>query len=1527
MVDNNIRRLIPDAQTLALLSAGQTVTTLTDDALNKIPSGPALPSRADGALLTETLAHPLPIPTNYYMTAGQRRQIPDIATFLGMTNAGAKVQHVASADLNAIPLGPILPSRGEGLVYQGTGNVYAEVMQGGKKRAVPDATTLRDAGYDFHTLLPISKVDLAQIPDGAPFPSTSRFLHPPASKVPLVLLPVRLETRFQQNELWLRVYPDDIHINSFEPVLTASESTARANYLAAAKEGTASAQAAFTALARQYGPERAAYIASANAQPGTKAKQWDVAPFTNVLPERWVVIGYQGNAAGQVLTVGPPIADKLAVGPDPSIASVSTDDGMRWISDFNRAIQVGMAFRIPLTGAQQRGFNRLVVLGLQSTVDPASAATRLNNLLQAHHYTDGLELLPLNAPTNNTEDLNSAFTSNDPNFTQLYSVEQGPPLCPSRATGDGDRLARALGIPATALAHIKGADGGQDEQAKAMNTVLWPATWGYYLEQLVTGAVQTPDVILPEARDHFNAHVRAGGHFPILRVGRQPYGILPVSWSSQWKPLEGRALDPPLVSLLTTMRTNFENSVANVPRLSGASDPESALVSILGMSPSSASFAVRPLVGPEYNFTYWRFVHAEIGKAFYSALTAKSLADTAQFSGVMSGTRLANATFVPQSRPLSDVVIAPPPLAGLPAPAYIGQLAPLGWQALRDFAMPPTPVPLLLLLLRHAALRQYLDTAAGLLSQSGQMTPNEKLDAELIGISMQPRTTPWDLLTRTIPGKGPAGTYLDGAKQDTTTGAFAEFWAAFNQLLTLSAQALDDAVREVMDLAAYRFDAWVTSLAHFRLDTLRQATPQGGIVIGAYGWLENVRPQPSANASAGYIHAPSLAHATSAAVLRSGYLSHKNGSPGPFQIDLSSDSVRLGLHLLDGVRTGQSLGALLGYRFERTLHETGLDQYIYHLRTVAPLTNSAAEEVVDGLSLLRQFQTDPQFWSHPGLPPVGADRTGLISAFAVLDRALDSVADLSLSESVHQLTKGNTIRAGAVLDAIASGDTLPPDLDVVKTPRSGTAFTHRLLGISTTTTAPGWTVTARAQAEPHLNAWAAALLGDPSRVHGRAQYKDATGKVLASIEIPLNKLALSPLDLLAIPAAAGIPAELAARFQLAAQRPTTVPATAAITILSSRDPSWPHTTLSVDEFLILLRSLANLINAARALEPTDLVQPGNSSGAIDNVDLQQRADAAEKQLNAAHTALTSATPSTANLVTAANFGVSGALATLDPAQLSAQRAAAAAELANRIQTLLQQEKNFMRASATPEVARDFDTTRLTTIFGAAFKVLPLLSTDTSTKWQSFWANSTALQGNDPLASVQWLQRMSRLHAGVGRLENLLLYAESVAPASIGGLQVAQLPATAGDRWIALSQTNTSPTARLSLVAYSPAPFVAGARVAGLAIDDWIEVLPSAQQITGVSFQCQDPTARAPQSILLAVPPDDFPEWTLESLEGSVLDALDLAKLRAVDPDALGAFGHYLPALYFALNSGGGPIVDTISIDFASNLSTTALRNS
>jgi len=280
------------------------------------------------------------------------------------------------------------------------------------------------------------------------------------------------------------------------------------------KRGRDSARIAFAGLARQYGATRAAWIASSDVPAGLKPQQWSHPPITNVLPERWIVIGYQGNAAGQVLAVGPAIKDSLQVGPSPTSSGTLSDPEVKWIIDFNTAIQAGMAFshRIDSRAAKRVQPNRGA--GLEN----GTRAARLSN--QAWRLATGASLLGWSA-TACPEHANQQYPGrergfsppNEPTMTMFFALEQGPSLCPSRPTGDGDRLARALNIAPAIFSHVKGANGSQDEVACAMNTVMWPATWGYYLSHLVNGSVPNPDVIVPAARDHFAAAVRAARTF------------------------------------------------------------------------------------------------------------------------------------------------------------------------------------------------------------------------------------------------------------------------------------------------------------------------------------------------------------------------------------------------------------------------------------------------------------------------------------------------------------------------------------------------------------------------------------------------------------------------------------------------------------------------------------------------------------------------------------------------------------------------------------------------------------------------------------------------------------------------------------------------------------------------------------------------------------------------------------------------------------------------------------------------------
>ena len=145
------------------------------------------------------------------------------------------------------------------------------------------------------------------------------------------------------------------------------------------------------------------------------------------------------------------------------------------------------------------------------------------------------------------------------------------------------------------------------------------------------------------------------------------------------------------------------------------------------------------------------------------------------------------------------------------------------------------------------------------------------------------------------------------------------------------------------------------------------------------------------------------------------------------------------------------------------------------------------------------------------------------------------------------------------------------------------------------------------------------------------------------------------------------------------------------------------------------------------------------------------------------------------------------------------------------------------------------------------------------------------------------------------------------------LTIAQLPYDADDRWVGLplEAGKSLPGGKLSLAVQSAAPVDVRQPLAGLLIDEWVEVVPSATETTGIAFQYDQPNAAPPQTILVAVPPEVDSPWTVWSLQQVLLETLDLARIRAVDPDALDEVGHYLPALYFACNTAG----DTVSTDF------------
>jgi hypothetical protein len=535
---------------------------------------------------------------------------------------------------------------------------------------------------------------------------------------PLVLLPVRLETRYADAGavLRIRVLPDDCAVDSHEPALTDDERRLASAYRDAPADQR---EERWRELVERFGAERAAWLSTAADEPEARTAAWTRAPRCRVLPSRWHAFGYKDGR--RVLSArGEPIPDELALGPDPIAPAPQGDAGMRWLVDFESALAVGMALRVALPPAARGRLDRLVVIGVKEAAPGSSGATagaeRLTGLLAASRYTRGLGFAAEGTPTNNTSDGAAGFNSGQ-------VPPPLPPGPPSPAAPGSNRalVAEALGVPDHVFAGIEGADAGASLNAgrRAMNAALWPATWGYFLEQAMSPLV--PRAAIDAVRAHFVDHVRACGPLPVLRIGNQPYGLIVATPLSRWQP---RGADAPagLVSLLNRARPLWAASTPNVPRVHRAGDRPSTeeLLAVLSVQPFSLTYRGRSVLGPDYVEAAWRFIRQPLSDAWWQAQRQEPRA-VLDALAVPGTPRTARSTFGPGffgfAGPHVEAGDGGPLKANYPHWLSRPDLA--GYRSVRDesfreIAQLPAPRPLLYLLARHGLLLEYRLAGAAL---------------------------------------------------------------------------------------------------------------------------------------------------------------------------------------------------------------------------------------------------------------------------------------------------------------------------------------------------------------------------------------------------------------------------------------------------------------------------------------------------------------------------------------------------------------------------------------------------------------------------------------------------------------------------------------------------------------------------------------------------------------------------------------------------------------------------------------------
>jgi hypothetical protein len=875
---------------------------------------------------------------------------------------------------------------------------------------------------------------------------------------PIALLPMRLETRYvtspgQPTELRIRVYPDDINTIDHEAAPTAEEADAAMAYWRAVyAHDDAEAARLLRDMTTRSGRGRARWLlrtlTPTNPVPaaGVEAAP-EFAPLQTIdplakatravlLPERWCAIGYAAGRREVFRVWGKTIPDELVLSPD----WLATDDpqallaGDRaWMVDYDAALANGMA--ITVTQAQieaspildRRGFDlatgtieRLVVVGFEWTRNATDSAAALTDLLAAHRDSSGLGFAGLGTPTNNTEAAPAAYSPSD--------EQTAPPPTAGAAVEDQDALQLltwAFGIATADLPadNIENAHLSDQRTGLHMTNALWRGTFGDYLMSMWNPYVEGKELLGTvewyALRRYASTYVRPTGALPIVRVDKQPYGVLPLVGKS-FVDTGDSAVETAVGKVVGVLRPMWQLASERVPLLTDGDvdkakdilqtaawsqaayyrDKEATAVCMKPspFSPAQASGRVPVVEQVLGAFGAFNAGSVDIG------VCNDFLPDPPYSAGYLAGVPWVLADSKQPTAEAADAAMLPPETAVVPvADNYLAALARAAVQtpaAGKPYLDRSQQGPSLLqALLAYSvqkeqgdAVDRFVGVGNGVNRISRALSPMPYVEAVAENEAMFTVQTPKELASVVVPtvtGRATLGEHVantlaaqlqpaapsvasraaeslfEGVKNVfPQTRDLAGVQHSLDFLASRTVGELNIALRSTLDAFSYRLDAWIAARANRRLEQMRAQQPTG-LYVGGYAWIENLKADARPD-SEGFLLAPSQAQAATAAILRSGFMA--NHEQGAFDIALDSKRTRRALDILQGLTRDQPLAALYGYRIERALRDAKLGKFIWPLRLAypwrpvsgAPPTDPTeavgARDVVDGVALLADYE-------------------------------------------------------------------------------------------------------------------------------------------------------------------------------------------------------------------------------------------------------------------------------------------------------------------------------------------------------------------------------------------------------------------------------------------------------------------------------------------------------------------------------------------------------------------------------------------
>ena len=722
-----------------------------------------------------------------------------------------------------------------------------------------------------------------------------------------------------------------------------------------------------------------------------------------------------------------------------------------WVSwEAAKAVGLGGEWLLPV-GMTPQNIDALYVVGIGDETPGAH--------FEAQVDAGELGVLRLGAPTNTVRgaaaaDLGQSLTD----WRKVARARLGQRLDPQQLPAMDAGRGLQQHLAGATLPFFPGADlADETAESHRMVQALWPALWGHWLRDLW----QMGD-------DAFRAgfwaleHLYPEGPLMPLRIGDQPYGLLPVTALGRWEASESRdaegaaqrQVEMAMARTLNELRGQLASAAWPTRSVVGKSTGE--FMELLGQDALSRGYIARRFTPAWAQIAPYRLDPAQQQEFTERAVRAHRAASK-RMDREPAVPYIANGfwrrSILPLVQPTQmiyrhrngerrDRLSLPRFLSllfefSLAEPPENYDLASIfqRWWVFDDhgeYQLRVLPDSLLMRLLIYACQTafEWRRVPSGSSPERRVLRVQQKMALELADMLDQPA---WQDVVI-----------------DEQTGEPAAF------LLHIPAERrnqLERALRATLDSAANRIDPWITGFAWQRLKQ-HSSSPRRSHRLGAYGWVDgpfNGQPGPT---DAGRLHTPSYNQTLAALILRDKFLSSGRAGTAnedgrnPWEMNITASRARLAEEIADEVRLGFHIYEIVGRHVENIL---GAHQTVKELRTsdryaMRPERRDP-HEVCNGLRALvgllkggdpearlsaADLHADAPPNDDPAFPLTPAQRDQL----KLLHLALDVYGDLLVADGVLQLVNRQVDRAAEAMEA-AAGFSRPPSFEFIRTPPSG----------------------------------------------------------------------------------------------------------------------------------------------------------------------------------------------------------------------------------------------------------------------------------------------------------------------------------------------------------------------------------------------------------------------------------------------------------------------------------------------------------